>query len=321
VLNNGLAAFYDDDGGSLFGDDQFFIQQAYVSYNWNGVVFDFGKFVTTLGYELIDAPYNPHITHSELFFGAIPLFHTGLLASGDIGETGLGWKLGVVNGFNNSKDYNDNKGILGTLGWAGENASITANTFIGEEGLRFSTSNRGSFGTTFDCDATVGGQGPATGGTPASPNTECYGDTDNKTEIFEILATLDPVEKLSLWFDGVYGQQELDDDVQVALMAPVGANGINARDPRWWSIATGAVYDWNEKTDLALRYGWFKDQGNFRLTATLGYQLTEKLKGRVEYRRDWVSAKGESDRFFLEHNNDTTRDQNVGLVEFYYMFQ
>jgi hypothetical protein len=47
VLNNGLAAFYDDDGGSLFGDDQFFIQQAYVSYNWNGVVFDFGKFVTT----------------------------------------------------------------------------------------------------------------------------------------------------------------------------------------------------------------------------------------------------------------------------------
>ena len=33
VLNNGLAAFYDDDGGSLFGDDQFFIQQAFLAMN------------------------------------------------------------------------------------------------------------------------------------------------------------------------------------------------------------------------------------------------------------------------------------------------
>jgi hypothetical protein len=335
VLNNGLAAFYDDDSGSLFGDDQFFIQQGYVSYNWEGVVIQLGKFVTTLGFELIDAPYNPHITHSELFFGAIPLFHTGVLASGDIGETGFAWKAGVVNGFNNSKDFNDNKGILATLGWSGENASVTANTFIGDEGLRLSTSDRGSFGEPFDCDLVGTGSAlPATGSTPASPNSECFGDTSNRTQIFEILATVEPMEKLSLWFDGVYGEQELDDDVMSALGVLVGDNGLNMRDPRWWAVATGAVWEFNEKTDVAVRYGWFKDQGNFRLggmpagktryqsvTATLGYQVTENLKGRVEYRHDSVSAKGESDSFFLKHNDSTTSNQDVGIVEFFYMFE
>jgi hypothetical protein len=340
VLNNGLAAFYDDDS-TLFGDDQFFIQQGYVSYNYEGIVFQLGKFVTTLGYELIDAPYNPHVTHSELFFGAIPLFHTGALATGMIGEE-FTWKVGVVNGFNNSKDFNDNKGILGTLGWSGETASLTFNTFIGSEGLRVSTANRGSFGVPFDCDPTAGAQGPATGSTPPSPNSECFGDDDNRTQIYELIATLEPTEELSLWFDGVYGEQELDDDTQVALMAGLGDPdgsgpllGLNARDPRWWAVATGAVYELNEKIDLAARYGWFKDQGNFRLgggamggktryqsvTATLGYQVTNNLKGRVEYRHDWSSEKGQSDSLFLKHNDDTTSHQDVGIVEFYYMFE
>jgi hypothetical protein len=334
VLNNGLAAFYDDGSGSVFGDDEFFMQQGYVSYNYDGIVFQLGKFVTTLGYELLDAPYNPHITHSELFFGAIPLLHAGLLASGDFGETGFGWKLGVVNGFNNSLDFNDNKGILGTLGWSGENASITANTFIGAEGLRLSTS-RGSFGESFDCDLVgEGGAIPGTGFTPPSPNIECFGDDNNKTQIYEIVATAEPTEELTLWFDGVYGEQDLDDDVMVALGILVGDNGLNMRDPRWWAVATGAVWDINEKTDLAVRYGWFKDQGNFRLggmpggktryqsvTATLGYEVTENLKGRVEYRHDSASAKGESDSLFLKHNDSVTSDQDVGIVEFYYLFQ
>ena len=77
-------------------------------------------------YEVLDAPYNPHVTHSELFFGAIPLFHTGILASGNIGED-IEWAAGLVNGWNNSIDFNQSKGVLARLGWSDERTSVTCN--------------------------------------------------------------------------------------------------------------------------------------------------------------------------------------------------
>ncbi len=71
-------------GGLVTGssDTNLFVQEGYVSYNYEGTLLKMGKFETLMGYEVLDSPYNPHVTHSTLFTFAIPLFHTGIVASG-----------------------------------------------------------------------------------------------------------------------------------------------------------------------------------------------------------------------------------------------
>jgi hypothetical protein len=119
----------DSDGDGSFGADDFslFVQQAYVAYNWRGVEFKAGKFETLLGWELLDQPLNYNITQGILFTWAIPLYHTGVLASGQLTEE-VGWALGLTNGFNNTLEGNDNK--AGELQAAGERDPVA------ERGLR-----------------------------------------------------------------------------------------------------------------------------------------------------------------------------------------
>ena len=103
-------------GAGVFGDDDFslFVQQAYVSYNYNGIELKMGNFETLLGWELIDSNKNYNISHGILFTWTIPLYHTGIMAGGSMGEN-VGWNLGFVNGFNNTVETNDSKGVLGLI--------------------------------------------------------------------------------------------------------------------------------------------------------------------------------------------------------------
>ncbi len=323
----------------IYGDDeedvtdsQIFIQEAYLAYNYDGVEIKFGKFETLLGYEVLDAPYNPHVTHSVLFFGAIPLFHTGILASGDYGEEWT-WAAGVVNGWNNSIDFNDNKGMLGRVGWANESTSLTFNTFIGKEGLR-SSSSRGVFARgDLDCSSGLPGSGAG------DPNTtgDCFGDSSDWTYVFDLVATYTATDQLDLYGEFVYGMQEIGS--QAGLTFPFGATGPSAGvtdDPEWTAVMVGAVYDVNEKTTLALRGEWFNDDGNFRLghgtlltgesdhysaTATLGRQLTDNLTARAEYRYDIVNgSSGTDDSVFFNGSGSFSKRQSMGILEVNYTF-
>ena len=49
-------------------------------------MFKAGKFDTLLGYEVIDIVANKQVTQGVLFTYAIPLYHTGLLASSKFNE-------------------------------------------------------------------------------------------------------------------------------------------------------------------------------------------------------------------------------------------
>jgi len=88
--------------GNLSGDS-LLVEQAYVAIRapyGNGVDIKAGKFVTWLGYEVIERPANLNITYGNLFFNAIPLYHTGVSAEyafNDIVDGGIA----VTNGFNN----------------------------------------------------------------------------------------------------------------------------------------------------------------------------------------------------------------------------
>ncbi len=80
------------------------LEQALVKFRipvGNGLDVYAGKFVTFLGYEVIESPANPNFSRGLLFTNAIPLTHTGVYLDykfNDVVEA----KFGVVDGWNNS---------------------------------------------------------------------------------------------------------------------------------------------------------------------------------------------------------------------------
>ncbi len=90
------------------------IQQAYISYlaptAKGALQFDFGKFVTQHGAEVIETKDNWNYTRSLLFSWAIPYYHTGVRATYTANDKVM--LMGdVVNGWNNVVDNNTAKTV------------------------------------------------------------------------------------------------------------------------------------------------------------------------------------------------------------------
>lgn len=110
-------------GNGTLSGDSLLVEQAYVAIRapfGNGIDIKAGKFVTWLGYEVIERPANLNITYGNLFFNMIPLYHTGVSAEyafNDIVDGGVA----VTNGFNNDSTQivggaeNDGYGIMAKL--------------------------------------------------------------------------------------------------------------------------------------------------------------------------------------------------------------
>ncbi len=113
-----------------------YIQQLYGTYvgaGTNPVTIDFGKFVTHLGYEVIESSANDNYSRSFLFNYGIPLYHNGVRATKTLGA-GLTGQLSFTNGWNNVEDDNGGKTIGAQLNWA-PNAkyNVIANYIGGDE--------------------------------------------------------------------------------------------------------------------------------------------------------------------------------------------
>jgi hypothetical protein len=96
------------------------VQQAYASALLpigNGLTVDVGKFVTFMGYELIESKDNWNYSRSLLFSWAIPYFHVGARASYPVSPE-LTLLAHVVNGWNNVVDNNGSKTIGATVNYA-----------------------------------------------------------------------------------------------------------------------------------------------------------------------------------------------------------
>jgi hypothetical protein len=94
-----------------------YVQQAYVSYlvpAGKGLTVDFGKFVTPSGAEVIESKDNYNYSRGLLFALAIPYYHMGArigyAVNDKVSLTGF-----VVNGWNNVKDNNDAKTVIGSV--------------------------------------------------------------------------------------------------------------------------------------------------------------------------------------------------------------
>lgn len=275
------------------GNNSLYLQDMYVSYNLDNVLLKLGQFETLLGSEVIDSVANRNITQGLLFTYAIPLVHTGLLASGKIGgaDSPVGWAAGVTNGFNNPVDTNDNKGVLGQLNYSSGPVTTALSTYWGADG-----------------------------------NTGFAGGVVNNVDqgvILDWTGTFVANELLTFWGNADWGIQK---DVSFAS----GPNAGDTLDATWYGLALGTQFTFTEKSSLAIRGEFLKDAQGYRifagdhtsaysLTGTYAYKLTPNLLTRAEFRYDGLTSQGSTDKFYPSGRSNSSRDYQ-GLVQVAYLF-
>ena len=163
-------------GDDATKSDVFDLTQAYVTYKapiGNGLDLKAGKFVTLHGSEVIRRTGNFNVSRSILFGFAIPFTHTGIMATYPVAEW-FSVTLGVVNGWDNTDDNNNDKSVHGMV-------TVTP--------LK-------------DLTVTIGG----TWGAEA----RFAGDDANgpKRGLLDIIATYKPIPPLTLTLNYDYGEQD-----------------------------------------------------------------------------------------------------------------
>ena len=278
-------------GAGVFGEDDFslFVQQAYVSYNYNGVELKMGNFETLLGWELIDSHKNYNVTHGILFTWTIPLYHTGLMAGGSLGEN-VGWNLGFVNGFNNTIESNDSKGVLGLISL--------------DEGPFFT-----SLSAYYGADAFQ-----STMGQPGSSDDQL---------ILDLVASYTPNDNLTFWLNADYGEQEDGDPLGGDADWWGIAVGTNVTINDKLSFALRGEY-FEDEDNVRGIVNAARDFEAYSLTGTLAYKLTDHLTVRTELRYDKADddriGGGDGEIFPDDSSSGFEDDALYGIVEVSYVF-
>jgi hypothetical protein len=259
-----------------------FLEQAYASVRapvGNGWDFQIGKFVSTMGYEVIERPANLNVTYGILF-NVMPLYYTGVLSSYRFDDY-LDAKLGVVNGSNS-----DNNTTLNPN--AGDGVALLASLNVTAPGGNANWSNNFQYSTNTENDSDVNPTSssyPIAGATSATGASYIYNSWGNWAPKFAD-------DKLLFAFDAVLG-----------AYSPSGgpANGATT----WWGAGAYTKYQFNDWFYLASRGEYFgSDNQNktgvtttgatgdgsvswWAYTLTAGFNVIDNLLIRAEYRLDW----------------------------------
>ena len=271
-------------GSAYQSSNDFLLEQAFVDFNapvGNGIVFKVGKFVTPLGYEVIERPSNSNITYGNLFTNMIPLYHTGIIAAYKVNDI-VDVKAGIVNGWNSDNatafgSTGDGVGLLGTVNVTapGGNANIQNGAFVGL--------NNGSNTNTGSLTAPGNGVGSSSVALATSSHT---------LWVYDIWGQWKPKfagDKLTLGFNGDIGQYSADS---------VATTG---KDTSTWSgAALYAKYQFTKVWALASRADWIhSDDGEkfgntapgsgdvYSATITAECDAWENMVLRAEYRMDY----------------------------------
>lgn len=314
--NDDVVGFFED---SDFQLGSAALQQAYVNFRipvGNGLDVKFGKFVTLLGYEVIETPSNINVSRSLNFTYAIPLHHTGILFTYPLTDL-VQFSLGLVNGWNNEDSHfldgsDFSKAITGQVKVTnpGGNA-VTALSFIyspeGEEAIRRARAVGGSSRFHENSNVFVA---------------NWWGEWIPKFAADRLLLAFD----LNFGFvTDNYGYEYRYD----LLPPPNGRfKGFGKNYDQWLGAALYAKYQLTDIFSIAARAEYFKDlDGSARLadaytpisldnrryglsrsgamfhtnvdifswTLTAGLDIWENMLLRLEYRLDWLSSDGGND--------------------------
>lgn len=263
-----------------------FLEQAYASLRapvGNGWDFKVGKFVSILGYEVIERPANMNITYG-LLFDSMPLYYTGVLSSYRFDDY-LDAKLGVVNGSNS--DNNTTTALIG------DGCAVLAALNLTAPGGNANWSNNFQYSTNEDNN---------TSGEPRESTTGI--STQNQSDSGSGHALI-----YSSW--GSWAPKFAEDKLLLSFNAllATATTGVSYHNSFGWGYSTtwygaGAYlkYQINDCFYLASR-GEFLSGSNGALlgdadnkagapsrweyTLTAGFNVIDNLLIRSEYRMDW----------------------------------
>ena len=259
-----------------------FLEQAYAQFRvpvGNGWDWKVGKFVSILGYEVIERPANMNITYGLLFQNGYPLWYTGVLTSYRFDDY-LDAKLGVVNGSNSDNNTTVNNN--------GDAVALLASLNVTAPGGNANWSNNFQYetGTSNDTDvSTTNNSYPVVGATNPSGPIFVYNSWGNWAPKFAD-------DKWLLAFDAVLG-----------TYSP--GNGPAGGASTWFGAGLYSKYQFNDWFYLAGRGEYFgSDNQNktgytttgaagdgsvswWAYTITAGFNVIDNLLIRAEYRLDW----------------------------------
>jgi hypothetical protein len=262
-----------------------FLEQAYVSIRapvGNGWDFKVGKFVSILGYEVIERPANMNTTYG-LLWQQMPLYYTGVLSSYKFDDY-LDAKLGVVNG-SQTDNNTDTSG-------AGDGCAVLAALNVTAPGGNANWSNNFQYSSNNDNQTYQGATASST-----STGIENGSSGSGYTFIY------------NSW--GNWAPKFANDKLLFAFNALLGTASINQPSSQpgttWFGAGAYAKYQFNDWFSLASRGEYLGGNNPEKLyntpvvaggnnnqnlslweyTITAGFNVIDNLLIRAEYRLDW----------------------------------
>ena len=231
---------------------QFDLQQVFASYIaplGSGLRFDVGKYVTHLGYEVIDGydGYNDNYSRSLLFGYAIPFTHTGVKASYAFNSKIAGM-VEVVNGWDLVRDNNRSKSVGAQLTLTPVSPLTVYLNWIG---------------------------GP-----------EIANDNHSQRNVFDVVGILKPTSALTLGVNGDYGKEDGSSRVTVgddAIWKGIAGYATYALTSKFSLGLRGETLHDEGGTRLGIDSRATLSEATFTPT----YKFTDHVVLRGEVRHDW----------------------------------
>ena len=260
-----------------------FLEQAYVEIRapvGNGWDFKVGKFVSILGYEVIERPSNMNTTYG-LLWQQMPLYYTGVLSSYKFDDY-LDAKLGVVNG----SQTDNNTSTSGK----GDGCAVLAALNVTAPGGNANWSNNFQYSSNNDNNTSYN-----VGLSSTSNGVENFSSGTGYTFIYNSWGNWAPKfanDKLLFAFNSLLGTSSTNDNDQVGTQAGT----------TWFGAGAYAKYQFNDWFSLCSR-GEYLGGNNpekisnvslvntglslWEYTLTAGFNVIDNLLIRAEYRLDW----------------------------------
>jgi hypothetical protein len=275
-----------------------FLEQAYVSIRapvGNGWDFKVGKFVSILGYEVIERPANMNTTYG-LLWQSMPLYYTGVLSSYKFDDY-LDAKLGVVNGSQTDNNTTTSGGGDGCAVLAALNVTTPGGNANWSNNFQYSSNNDSNSAYSDKYSTSITGSGASSTPTyledlsSGTGNVFIYNSWGNWAPKFAD-------DKLLFAFNALLAAANVN-----GYLPFVGVNG--SRGTTWYGAGAYAKYQFNDWFSLASRgeylggnnmstkssdYNGVNSNSPMSLweyTLTAGFNVIDNLLIRAEYRLDW----------------------------------
>jgi hypothetical protein len=323
----------------LGASSEFYLEQALVKFRipvGNGLDIYMGKFVTFLGYEVIESPANLNFSRGLLFTNAIPLTNTGVYADYKFNDT-FEAKLAIVDGWNSSVSAPNGASINGVTGitdfqndYPFGGKAIMGQLNINAPGKNANITQSFIYSPSGEPDNAVSGFAGFDNGPVA-----VYDIWGNWNPTFVKDSALLLGFNVDVGYNGATGlpNQFIAPAAQGVVLIPI-LNGITSNDSNtWYGVALYASYKLTKVITLSARGEYLHEdasftpkfgipgvaQDDFSETLTASFNIWDNLLTRVEYRFDSV-ANGSTNFALTTNNVATYQTQNEISIEAVYSF-